>query len=286
MNTVHPFNIPPHLTPEGCMQQPMTPQQALDIISAFQPDDSTDCLDWSNYGAALYLARRDEEALAAVRKAVSLGRNATTLLNLGVVLEGFGKFTEALQYFEEAQAADPSGLMAGGAYADGLLRLGNWRTGWPLYSLYHSRLLIDHEPTLTEISGKRLIVIKNGKVGDNIYHLRWFKYLREAGCHITYVCDAELLPLFQGHPWIDVVLPAPRHEGVIRWYVDGPPTFTEKGTLHFNLREFDFILSVMSLPTIIQPELDGASWPGASYITAKAPWYKRLLPSSKPRVGV
>jgi hypothetical protein len=255
--------LPPHLTPYNAIQQPMSRGQAKDII-ALSPDGpaTDDALDWTNYASALYISGSDDLALWAAERAVSLDRNSTTLLNLGVVLEGFGRFREALNLFAEARQGDPYSLLAGSAYADALVRLGLWGAGWPMYAIYHSRMTIDAVPSLADVSGKRVLVIHAGGAGDSIYHLRWLARLAASGCRITYAGPASLLSLFENNPWIERLIPVPRNLPGIEWYVSGPPSHASDSAYRLNLNEFDFFLSIMTLAAVVSPSLDRSLWPG------------------------
>jgi tetratricopeptide (TPR) repeat protein len=281
-----PYKLDPHESPGDLLQQPMSRQQASDIIAAFplgpQRDDS---LEWTNYASALYVFDRDAEALTAAEHAVSLNRNSTELFNLGLILEGYGRFVDALLLFAEANRADPGSILAGGAYGDALIRLGRWDVGWPYYALYHSHLTTRQVSRLDEIANRRILVICTAGVGDNIYHLRWLRHFRAAGCHITMKGPATLLSMLEGHPWIDELLPEPHDNKSILWYTNGPRSHAGVSGQHINLNDFDFRISTTSLAACVMPELDASIWPGPYISAPKSRWWGRRS-GTRPRVGL
>jgi len=281
-----PYKLDPHEAPGDVLQQPMSRQQASDILAAF-PEGSRlyGPLEWTNYASALYLHGRDAEALGFARHAVSLERNSTTLLNLGIIYEGYGRFMDALVLFAEANRLDPTSILCGGAYSDGLIRLGRWNVGWPLYAVYHAHLMIDQVTPLFDISGRRVLVFATAGAGDNIYHLRWLRYFRDAGCHITMKGPATLLSMLEGHPWIDELLPEPHDNRSIMWYTDGPRSHAGDSAYHINLNDFDFRISTTSLAASVLPEFDASIWPGPYIAAPKSRWWGRRN-ATRPRVGL
>lgn len=282
---VAPFGLPPHQTREGHSQSAMPRAAAAEILAIDLPANA-DWLDLTNRASALFVVGRDQEALSLALQAVDLARNATTCINVAVILEAFGRFTSALFYFREAHRLDPGSIVAGGGYADALLRLGEWESGWPLYARYHSLNQLPALPALADLSGGRIFVAAGGGFGDNLYHLRWFRDLHERNVHITYGAPASLIPLLARHPWIDAILPMPTDQHHISWAARGEATSVRDGILHLNLREFDYITNILALPAIVGARLDSA-WPGP-YVTARASLASRVARriSSRSRIGV
>jgi len=183
----------------------MSHPEALAILADRIP--APDWLDLSNYASAHYIAGDLALALRYARNAVLLARNSSTLLNLGVILEASGQFREALALFAEAQPLDPDNIVLGGALADGLLRVGRWAEGWPLYTRYHAAPggLARFLPEWTgreSLRGKRILVHEGGGFGDSFYFLRWLPRLTSWGAHITYAAPPSLLVLLALQPYI------------------------------------------------------------------------------------
>ena len=176
-------------------------------------NEARDWLDLSNIASALYVAGRDDEALTLARKVVTLARNPSTLLNLSIILEGYGRFDEAFTLISEAHAMDPDNWTVGEVYSTDLIRMGRWDDAWPVYERYHinwswlEEVIPRWQGCDQDLAGRRLLVIDGGGYGDNILFIRWFQRLRAAGAHITYVCPHLLAPLVAAHPWIDRVIP-------------------------------------------------------------------------------
>lgn len=248
----------------------MSPNQAKDVLTHGIPSSAADYLIWTNYAAALYVTGRDEEALEAAQQAVTLQRAPVALLNLGIILEAFGRFSDALALFAEANGRDKDSTLAGAAYADALVRLGRWREGWPLYAYYHAMIGTSMRiPSIDEIRDKRILVTDNGGMGDAVYHLRWLGRLKEHGCHITYAGPASRLSAFENHPWIDRLLASPAERPLIEWHTSGEPSYVNNESYCLNLNDFDFFMSNMTVPAVLKVKRDASIWPGAYLIAPK-----------------
>ena len=191
------MNAPPpvaHTTSRGEDERMMTVDAAQQFI-AHAPDVATmDWLDLSNLASAHYIVCDTTRARFLAERAISLERNASTLLNLAVIMETYGDFRGAHSLAREAFALDPADPFVGGLYADSLIRLGRWREGWPVYTHQHAnwdwlRVAIPEWPGPREpLAGRRILVLEGGGFGDNLLFLRWLPRLaslrRERNLHV------------------------------------------------------------------------------------------------------
>ncbi len=128
--------------------------------------------------------------------------------NLGVVYLKTGRFQQAEQEFRAALAIDPAA--PGPRHSLGMLLLGGGRfeEGW---REYEARRRV---PGLTiprpqvacpewegeDLAGRRLLVIWEQGLGDQIQFARFLPILAGRGVKVTFVCQASLIPLFEGMP--------------------------------------------------------------------------------------
>src|SRR5882724_9591489 len=87
----------------------------------------------SNLASDLYIDGQTEQALEVAEKALAIARTVPSLVNMAVILEGLGRFDEALPLSAEAYHLDPKDKRTIGLYAEALLRQGDMVKGWPLY---------------------------------------------------------------------------------------------------------------------------------------------------------
>src|SRR5205814_5391668 len=80
---------------EERMMQLSEAASVLDDAASAPPSD---WLDVANVSSATYLLGDPRRALEIARAALSQSRNPSTLLNVAVILETFGRFTEAMEH--------------------------------------------------------------------------------------------------------------------------------------------------------------------------------------------
>lgn len=242
-----PDGRPVHLTedtPFGLgLEAIMTKAEAVDIINRAAGKTPADWLSYMHLGTALHICGDSKAGLKFARKAVEMHRCATTLLDLAVILETFGQFDEALVLSIEANKLDPTNQFAGLLFAQGQLRQGRWSEAWEDFERYcWGRLwevgLEEYIPQWQgeDLEGKRILVLQGGGFGDNLMFMRWFHNLKQLGAHITYACPDVMVPLLEGHPWIDRLLPT--HEG---------PETDELPEVDLSVKEFDCFVPIMGL---------------------------------------
>ena len=195
--------------------------------------DPTDWDGLSNRASALYLSNMTGEALTVAHKALSRARNVATLVNMAVILESLGRFDEALPYAYEATIVDPDDNRALALYGESLLRLGEFREGWPLYAAerashgWLSPYISEWPGPHQSLSGKRILVVEGGGYGDNLYFLRWLGVLARAGARIDYLCQPSFAPLVR----------ACGYDAIENW----------AGNVDIDDRSYDYFTSVLAL---------------------------------------
>jgi hypothetical protein len=126
--------------------------------------------------------------------------------NLGVVHEQLGEYPEAIRLFREALDADPARDESAASLALALLREGRYAEAWPLHErrrgLKRLKLVSpkEHWPEWKgeDIAGKRLAVIGEQGLGDQIMFARFLQPLRAKGAEVSLICGPDLVTLLGG----------------------------------------------------------------------------------------
>lgn len=270
-------HLPPAARPDGTPVQHFTPwgvQTAMrpadiDAVLAVPLSPSSDWLDYSNHSSARYLLGENTLALELARIAVRLNRNSSTLVNLALILEAFGRFHEARPFSEEAYALDPSNPTVLGNVAEARLRMGDWPSGWPLYALAyaqmgHLRQFIPEWTGRESLRGKTILVFESGGVGDTFFFMRWFYRLKSWGARVLFACHEPLASFMRSQPCVDEVLV--EHKCAIS---------------HLPVREVDYFTATMALGECLNVTTDDVLWRGP-YITPPSPSPVR----TRARVGL
>ena len=164
--------------------------------------------------------------------------------NVGMLAEDVGSFSRATAAYKRAHELMPIPNVSLN-YATALMREGRWEEAWPLWEKRPFKSAAF--PNLPEwkgqdLAGKKILICREGGFGDAIMFLRWFKDLKERGrpqlhgAHIAFWVWDSLIPLLEGHPWIDELLPAS----------GGLSLLTEEGKLRY-----DYQIRLMSLPAAL-----------------------------------
>lgn len=272
----HEIPAPPVDTPFG-QHRMMNVRDAREVLSHANGAIPDDWLDMENLLSAYYVLGDVGRALDLSHQVLAKERNSTTLLNHVVLLETFGRFDEALDCAREAHLLNPTDPYVGNIYSSALLRKGRWSEAWPLYVKYCAdftwlRFAIPEWPgPSVSLSGKRLLVLDEGGIGDNIFFFRWIHRLKELGAHVTVKAPTNYGTLVQGYPFIDrIVAGGPRGS-----HIEIVP------------HEYDYFVAVLALGLHFGVTLDNYRWTGP-YMHAPRwrSFYNRLTyPSVRPIVG-
>lgn len=258
----------------------MSKAEAVEILEYARGKTPADWISWMHLGTARHICGDTMGGLKAAQKALAMYRCGTTLLNVAVILETLGRFDEALELSTEAQELEPENQFAGLLWAQGLLRQGRWAEGWEPFEWYSWGTIWESELTQyiphwegQDLEGKSILVLQGGGFGDNLMFFRWFYNLCEAGARITYACPEFMVPLLEGHPWVDKLLPVHEEEG------DLPEVdldITKDG-----VRQYDYFVPIMGLARRFNATLP-LPWDGP-YIKPK---YTLRAPHLRKKVGV
>jgi hypothetical protein len=181
-------------------------REAIRRIGDTLPDD---WVELSDLMSAHYVLGNVDYATKLSDMVLARERNTSTLMNAAVILETYGRFTEALPLAAEANALDPGDPYAGVLYFNGLLRVGRWPEAWLGYVRYCANfdwfhaVLPEWKGLSQSIRGKRLLVLDEGGFGDNIFFFRWMPLLKQLGAHVTLKCPTQFAPLVRDYPFID-----------------------------------------------------------------------------------
>jgi tetratricopeptide (TPR) repeat protein len=242
---------------------------------AREPDDPETV---NMLGILLHNEGRFSEAVEVFERAEALGSKPAAS-NRGNSLLDLGQMDEALQAHQAAVQCDPSST--GAAYNLSLtrLRLGQWRRGWPGYESrwrfreVHRTPRVFRQPRwLGEpLAGRRVLLHAEQGLGDTIQFCRY----------------ATLVAALGGLPILEVQEPVGRLMQSLAVVSAGLARVALRDAI---LPGFDLECPLMSLPAVFATAVETVPWPGA-YLGADpelALEKRRQFPSvaSEPRVGL
>jgi tetratricopeptide (TPR) repeat protein len=233
----------------------------------------------ARYNMARSLAALDrlEEAVADFRTALADAPTGTDAGRVADIHASLGEALVALGRYDEAQATcrQMSGLrpeVADWNESLVLLLRGRFAEGWRKYEgRWH---VADHDPPhkdarvpdLTEITGKRVLIVSEQGHGDMIQFARYAPLLARHGARICLQTYVELKALMQTLEGVETVIAIEEQT---------PPV--------------DIVTPLLSLPLVFGTELDSIP-ADVPYLHAPpatlAAWQQRLGPRKKPRIGL
>lgn len=170
----------------------------------------------NNLGVTLARAGRTTDAIARYRAALAAAPGRADIHNnLGQTLLDHGEPEAARRCFEQAVRLKPDFLDARLHRGLAALALGDLASGWPDY-LYRNSVRpllarLHRDPLPEDLSGKRIHVIREGGLGDELIFLRFARVLHQRGAEILYEGDARLTGLIGALPFIaECVIPEAR----------------------------------------------------------------------------
>ena len=148
-------------------------------------------------------------------------KNAYVISNLATCLLHRQQYQDAIVGFQKALAIHPNLAEAHYNLALCYLFLGEWEKGfteyqWRIEYRTGHHYLIDHSrpgkhhPRPYELEfgcwyGKRITLVADQGMGDELFFLRFVPALVEKGCTVNYKCSPKLLPLLENHPALNAV---------------------------------------------------------------------------------
>lgn len=157
-------------------------------------------------GAAIGHQGRVHEALACYLRAAELDpENVTNIAAIGAAYCETGNAAAAMPYLQTAEARAPDNLTVQQLLSTALLTQGQWREGWRRASARQPRLqFAENFPAVrlqTRLAGplenKRIVLLKEQGLGDEIFFLRFAPVLAARGAHLICQCSEKIAAMLQ-----------------------------------------------------------------------------------------
>jgi tetratricopeptide (TPR) repeat protein len=164
-----------------------------------------------NRAAVCMLLGRCDDGLASLDLVQRLDPgHAGALFNRGLIFKRTGRYEQAAESFAaalESQPGNPDYQLSLSLLE--LLR-GHYRTGWRLYAARKSvrdKGLLRYDSLPPDLSGRKVLLLKDQGLGDEIFFLRFAAGLKARNASITYQCDLKIRSLLEHVDVLDCVLP-------------------------------------------------------------------------------
>lgn len=230
---------------------------------------------WANMGVAHYRRQQFVEALPLFQRALALAPDhQSSYGNLANTLFALDQVGQAQAVYEDGLARFPDDAELSYCYATCLLTQGHYREGWRWYeSRYRYRreagtALATSGLGPDALAGKSVLLRAEQGLGDVIQMSRYIPQVAAHAAHVTVEAPAPLVELLRSN-------------------------FGSMATIIVqqagaSLPAADLSCSLMSLPLLLQTELETIPTPGR-YLEAdgqrRAAWAAVLPASTQPRVG-
>ena len=252
--------------------------EQLEVALTLNPNDGETL---GHYGLALLNLRRPEEAVQHLRKSITLAPKASVnWVNYGLTLQELGDSDAALEAFEQAKIADPNNLHALWHRTFAHFLRGEWQQAW---EDYECRIKIGNlESQLLEVplwqgeslTGKRILLIGEQGLGDEIMFASCVAEIAKQAKATTLSSDVRLIPLFaRSFPHVTCV-----RTGALK-----------KNTEPKRDQEFDYQILMGSVPRLLRQ--DAKNYHCKAYLVADparvACWKERYATlGTKVKIGI
>ena len=152
-----------------------------------------------------------DHAIESYNRALAVnGRHPPALNGIGAAFKYQGKIAEACEVFKHAIEIDPTYTDARYNLATTQLGMGQYKEGFENYrarpSLQKPDSAVSTAPLAYDLSGKRILVLKDQGIGDELFFLRYVQELKRRGAYIYYLSDEKTASLIQHVTDIDCLV--------------------------------------------------------------------------------
>jgi tetratricopeptide (TPR) repeat protein len=150
-----------------------------------------------NLGNALCMAGKPRDAVPLLEKAAALDEScAACCANLGHALKQAGDLVAATAAYDRALRRDANSAEALFGRATCRLLKGEFPTGWDDYkardSMAQAGPAMHRMPLPADMTGKRILVMPDQGIGDELFFLRFVPALQARGADVSYLPDPRL----------------------------------------------------------------------------------------------
>jgi tetratricopeptide (TPR) repeat protein len=170
----------------------------------------------ANLGNVFHMVGRRDEAQEFLTRAVTIDpRSALAHNSLGILKEDLGDFADAEAAYARAVELDPDFPSSRLNLARMFLLAGRFDEAWTHYVHRSSVRAIrgdfggrglTQEPLPADLSGRRILILKDQGLGDEIFFLRFASMLKARGAELGYVADPKIAALVRRTDFLDVVM--------------------------------------------------------------------------------
>lgn len=163
-----------------------------------------------NKGFALASLGRYSVALDVFSRILATDRqNVDAWFNRGLVEKKLGRFAEAAGSLRQALSLSPDNQDIRLSLSLLELLRGNFETGWRYYSSRKSvrdTATADPADLAGDLSGKRILLVKDQGIGDEIFFLRFARVLKERGAWLACQTDPKIRSIVARIPFLDQIV--------------------------------------------------------------------------------
>ena len=181
---------------------------ALQTALELEPDSEKN---WFTIGLVQKDLGELDEALSAFEKAIELSPSLSEAYhNMGGILRALGRDDDALSAYDRALTLDPNRHDTRSDRSLALLAAGRFKEGWHDFLARRStadmrdKLRSDRLPE--DLTGKRLLVLRDQGLGDELFFLRFAPALKARGATVIYRGQSQLTGIFERLDCLDSVL--------------------------------------------------------------------------------
>ena len=164
-----------------------------------------------NLGNALAVLHRVAEARSELAAAIARDPQAAeAYASLGHVERQAGRNDEAVAAYDRSPALCSDHIDAAFGRATARLLQGRFAEGWRSYlareGVRHLLLTIDRTPLPRSLAGRRILLVHEQGLGEEIFFLRFARALKSRGAFVAFRSDPRLAAIFDRAAIVDAVL--------------------------------------------------------------------------------